>query len=254
MAGLNAYSVHENHRELIDKSLKGIKQRMAAVCAEIKRAKEKEQENREELDWARIREREATSKRIFLTEKIEKAENRLSKLENRIGYIKEKHAMVERRNEENVYFISHYSKNRPNLQEVEEKLEAAKEQCTENTRKFRLTQKKVEILNAKVDAAEERQNLAKDAIARAQEKLRARKNISKSVYLNWTPKPDKVLEAQVNDLRAKLHDTITKAVRYEKKAHSLDKKISEFELSILRLKRRKIELEQSKHELSGCRL
>ena len=247
-------SVRGSNRELIEKSMKGIKSRMEAIGIEIKKAKEKEIEFKEELDWAKQRHREASSKRIFLMDKIEKAENKLNKLESKIGYVKEKYGIVERRLEENERLINIYSKNRPNLQEAEEKLEIAKEQWVENTKKFRKAQKQVEILTAKVDEAENRYNLARDAIARTEEKIRTRQSISKSVYMNWTPKPDKVLEAKVNNLRATLMEKLTKAQRFEKKAHSLDKKVGDIELSILKLKRRKIEVEHSKHELSGCRL
>ena len=234
--------------------LKSVRAKMEAVVQNTREEAAREKRAKEALAEVNLREERALFKKRKILDQISKVEKDLEKVEIQESYCKERMYYAEQRYSENAHMKTFLENNKVDVGSIEHMLEQYREKTRSLVEGIAKMQKTIQAKEKLIHAGEKREMMAKDHIARLEEKIRAVERAGNGFSKNYTPMNEKQYFEKVDEIKGKITKAIVKRKKYEKKADTLERDIVELEKKIAATKKRNAELKQTTNELKGSRV
>ena len=241
-------------RKNVAAGLNSVRAKMNAVVASTKEELAREKRAKEAMAEVNLREERTLSKKRKILDLIAKAEKDIEKVEIQESYCKERMYFANQRYEENAYTKDFLEKNKIDLGSIEHTLEQYQEKTRATVDAIAKKQKAIETKEKEILAVEKREMLAKEHIARMEEKLRAVERAGNKFAKNYIPMNEKEYLEKLDEVKDKMAKAVVKRKKFEKRADALEKETVELEKKIALMKKRNAELKQTTNELKGSRV
>lgn len=241
-------------RENLVRGIKSVRAKMDAVVEATKNENLREERVKEELAEVNKREEGALSKKRKILDEIKEVEKEIEKVETKESYCKERLHFALQRYDENSKMKHFLENNKVDVDAMEHTVKQLREKAKKVVDSIANMQRIIESKEKLILAAEKREMVARDTMARIQEKLRAVERAGTSIKMNYTPMSEKQYVEKVEHLKENITRAIVKRKKFEKKADAMEKDIVELEKKIATFKKRNAELKQTTNELKGSRV
>lgn len=241
-------------RKNVATGLNSVRVKMNAIVASTREEVAREKRAKEASAEVNLREERALSKKRKILDQIAKAEKDMEKIEIQESYCKERMYFANQRYEENAYTKEFLEKNKVDVGSIEQTLEQYQEKTRATVDDITKKQRAILDKEKEILAAEKREMLAKEHIARMEEKLRAVERAGNKFAKNYTPMNEKEYLEKLDEVRDKIARAVAKRKKFEKRADALEKETMELEKKIVFMKKRNAELKQTTNELKGSRV
>ncbi|PFX27124.1 hypothetical protein AWC38_SpisGene8197 [Stylophora pistillata] len=225
---------------------------MDAVVEATKKENLREQRAKEELAEVNKREESALNKKRKILDEIKEVEKEIEKVESKESYCKERLHFALQRHDENSNMKCFLENNKVDVDSMEHTVKQHREKTKTVVDSIANMQRVIESKEKLILAAEKREMVARDTMARIQEKLRAVERAGSSIKMNYTPLSEKQYVEKVELVKENITRAIMKRKKFEKEADAMEKDIVEREKKIAMFKKRNAELKQTTNELKGC--
>ena len=236
------------------KGVKSVRAKMDAIAESTRAEALRENRAKEAIAEVNLREERSLNKKRKILEQIKEVEKKIEKAETKESYCKERIYYAEQRFDENSKMKSFLEKNKVDVGSIEQIVEQHREKTRTIVDSIAKMQKAILVKEKQIHAGEKREIVARDNMARCQEKLRAMERAGTSITMNYSPMSEKQYLEKAALLGEKIAQATVKRRKSEKKADALEKDITELERKIALTKKRNAELKQTTNELKGSRV
>lgn len=249
-----ACTIRGEPRENLARGIKSVRAKMDAVVEATKKENLREQRAKEELAEVNKREESALNKKRKILDEIKEVEKEIEKVESKENYCKERLHFALQRHDENSNMKCFLENNKVDVDSMEHTVKQHREKTKTVVDSIANMQRVIESKEKLILAAEKREMVARDTMARIQEKLRAVERAGSSIKMNYTPLSEKQYVEKVELVKENITRAIMKRKKFEKEADAMEKDIVEREKKIAMFKKRNAELKQTTNELKGSRV
>lgn len=246
--------VRGEHGKSIARGIQTVRAKMDAITESTRAEAMREKRAKEAVAEVNLREERALNKKRKILDQIKEIEKEIEKAEVKEAYCKERMYFAHQRYDENSKMKSFLEKNKVDIGSIEHTVEQYREKTRTTVDNIAKMNRAILAKEKQITAEEKRVMVAKDNIARFEEKLRAVERAGSSITMNYSPMTEKQYLEKVELLREKIAKATVKRKKSDKKADVLEKDIVELEKKIAMFKRRNSELLQTTIELKGARV
>jgi len=238
----------------LSEGIKSVRAKMDAIAESTRAEALRETRAKEAIAEVNLREERSLNKKRKMLDQIKEVEKKIEKAETKESYCKERIYFAEQRFDENSKMKSFLEKNKVDVGSIEQIVEQYREKTRTIVDSIAKMQKVILAKEKQIHAGEKREIVARDNIARCQEKLRAMERVGNSITMNYSPMSEKQYLEKAVLLREKIVQSTVKRRKTEKKADALEKDVAELERKVAMVKKRNAELKQTTNELKGSRV
>lgn len=238
----------------VARGIQTVRAKMDAISQSTREEAMREKRAKDAIAEVNSREERALNKKRKILDQIKEMEKEIEKAEIKESYCKERIYFANQRYDENSKMKSFLEKNKVDVGSMEHTVEQYREKTKTTVDNITKMQKAILAKEKEIVAGEKRVMVARDNIARFQEKLRAVERAGSSVIMNYSPMTEKQYLEKAELLRERIANAVVKRRKSERKADALEKDIVELEKKIALFKRRNSELQQTTNELRGSRV
>lgn len=246
--------VRGEHGKNVARGIQTVRAKMEAIAESTRAEAMREKRAKDAIAEVNLREESALNKKRKILDQIKEIEKEIEKAETKESYCKERIYFAHQRYDENSKMKSFLEKNKVDVGSMEHTVEQYRQKTRTTVDNIAKMQKAILAKEKQIVAGEKRVIVARDNMARFQEKLRAVERAGSSIIMNYSPMTEKQYLEKVELLREKIAKATVKRKKSEKKADALEKDIVELEKKIAMLKKRNSELQQAANELRGARV
>lgn len=236
------------------RGIQSVRAKMDAIAESTRAEAMREKRAKEAIAEVNLREERSLSKKRKILDQIKEVEKKIEKAETKESYCKERVYFAEQRYDENSKMKRFLEKNKVDVGSIEHTVEQYREKTRTTVDNIAKMQKAILAKEKLILAGEKREIVARDNIARCQEKLRAMERAGTSVTMNYSPMSEKQYLEKAELLREKIAQATVKRRKSERRADALEKDIVELERKVAMTKKRNAELKQTTNELKGSRM
>lgn len=249
-----AYIVRGETGNSLAKGVKSVRAKMNAIAESTRAEALREKRAKEAIAEVNLREERSLNKKRKILDQIIEVEKKIEKAETKESYCKERIYFAEQRYDENSKMKSFLEKNKVDVGSIEQIVEQFREKTRTTVDSIAKMHKSILTKEKQIFAGEKREIVARDNIAKCQEKLRAMERAGTSITMNYSPMSEQQYLEKAGLLREKIAQATVKRRKSEKKEDALEKEIAELERKIAMTKKRNAELKQTTNELRGSRV
>lgn len=238
----------------IARGVKSVRAKMDVIAENTRAEVMREKRAKEAMAAVNAREERVLNKKRKILDQIKEVEKDIEKAETKESSCKERMYFAQRRYDENSKMKLFLEKNKVDVGSIEHTVEQYREKTRTTVDNIAKMLKAILAKEKLILGEEKREIVARDNMARIQEKLRAVERAGTSITMNYTPMNEKQYLDKVELLREKIITANVRRKKSERKADSLEKHMAELEKKIAMLRKRNAELTQTTNEMKGSRI
>lgn len=245
--------VSGTHGESISKTFSHLKQKMVDLTREIRKTDERTKEFKLASKEQFARERAAVDQQHGIRDRMEALDRNIDKVETKIEWMKERLFVAVRRNEENLKMVESLEGNRIVVPSFDERMEDVTERMAMIAENIANTNRKIDVMKTKVEAAEKRYlkaRMKKDHLEEIKRSIEQTRHIESCNYKHKTD--DEYLE-EIKELKYRLSEAVRRFQVKEARQAELERKETEIDANIQHTKNKTLSVQQAIREMQGSK-